>query len=403
MGSRPKTLVALIGETRGVELTANSFRANLLDALDADLALCVKADEPRNPLYERARFIWTFPESGDWNSTYDEMAGGRNWRALLGFSDFFLDGIERLDNPARPALSHPSRPSSDPILHFYRQLLKQSLEREDALADYDWLVVTRSDFLWPLPHPEVRLLADRRLYTLDGEQYGGVCDRHVVVPRRFFRQYLSLTDPIFNDPIGLKRRIEEVMAEQDWFFLNSERFLAMRLRDLQLWRRVRYLPYFPYLVRAASGPTGWSVGEFDAEHGLYVKYPAERDRSEIARRYVRDEASWERYLAPARGAPLRYALRKAYRDRGLYERNLRRRDPLLRATHRGAAMAASAFRRAVQSARRVAASVDRGAARLGRFLRLIPGMPTLLDARVRRMRNRAQRRRRKRREAHGSP
>jgi hypothetical protein len=391
MARRPKTLVALIGETRGAEVTADSFRINLLDALDADLALCVKAGEPPNPLYEWARFVWTFPESGDWSSTYDEMAGGRHWRALLGFSDFFLDGLELVDDAERPGSSPPSRPTSDPILHFYRHLLKQSLERDDVLGGYDWLVVTRSDFLWPLPHPDVRLLGDRRLYTLDGEQYGGVCDRHFLIPRRFAPRYLTVTEPIFTQPAELKLRIEETMAERDWFFLNSERFLAMRLWDLGLWRRVRYLPYFPYLVRPASGVTGWSIGELDQELGLYVKYPAERDRSEMSRRYVRDQASWKRYLAPIRGAPRRYALRKAYRERGLYERNFRRRDPLLRVSRRAVAIARSWFRRSVDT-------IDRTAAGLGRLLRHIPGLPALLDARVRRMRRRAERRERKRRE-----
>ena len=43
MRGSAKVLVVLIGETRATELTAESFRANVLDALGADLALCVRA------------------------------------------------------------------------------------------------------------------------------------------------------------------------------------------------------------------------------------------------------------------------------------------------------------------------------------------------------------------------
>ena len=47
-------LIALIGETRASELTFESFLAQVLDPLDADLGLCVRSGEPPNPFYERA-------------------------------------------------------------------------------------------------------------------------------------------------------------------------------------------------------------------------------------------------------------------------------------------------------------------------------------------------------------
>jgi hypothetical protein len=384
MGRKPRTLVALIGETRATEITADPFRRNLLDALGADLALCVKAGEPANALYERARFVWTFEESGDWVADYDELAGRRDWRTLLGISDFFLDAIEYAGEPPPEGAG----PSSDPILFFYRQLLRRYLERDGTLADYDWLIVTRSDFLWPLPHPDPRHLSARRLYTLDGEQYGGVGDRHFVVPRRFFGPYLSVTDPIFSDPPRLRRRIDEVMAEQEWHLLSSERFLAMRLRDLGLWRRVRYLPYVPYLVRPPSGETSWSVGVFHEGLGYYVKYPTELERSEIARRLLPEARPWGRYLSPVRGLPLRLRVRRAYRERGLYERDLRRRDPLLRFLRRLPERRA----RLRERRRRAAARLDVLAGGLGRYLRMIPGLSAVLDARLRRLDRRARRR-----------
>jgi hypothetical protein len=39
-----RVLVALFGETRASELTAESFFSNLLDPLRADLAICVASD-----------------------------------------------------------------------------------------------------------------------------------------------------------------------------------------------------------------------------------------------------------------------------------------------------------------------------------------------------------------------
>jgi hypothetical protein len=382
MGSNPRTLVAIIGETRATELTAESFRTNVLDALGADLALCVKAGEPENPLHEWARYRWTFDEPRDWARQYDEMAGGAEWRALLGFSHHFLDALSA---PDQEDPSGEKRPSSDPILHFYRRILRFSLEREGLLESYDWLVLTRSDFLWPRPHPHPRHLSPRHVYTLDGERYGGVCDRHFVCPRRDFSRFLSVSEPIFAEPVELRRRIERISARQGWFFLNSERFLAMRLRELGLWGRLRYLPYVPYTVRAPGGPTNWSTGVFDQHRGYYVKYPAELEASEIAQDFIVDQVSWQHYLSPVRGAALRHRLKGAYRRRGLYERTFRRRDPILRGTGRLREASIRIGEASILMARRGGASLDRAAGRLGRHLRKIPGIPRLLDARRRRI------------------
>jgi hypothetical protein len=376
--AKPKVLVALIGQTRATELTADSFRANLLDALGADLALCVRAGEPPNPFHEWAKYVWTFEESGDWAAHYDEAAGNSDWRVLLEVGELMLGGIEDEKHPQKTSVA---------VLYYYRRLLWRKLRRTGLDRAYDWIVLTRSDLTWPAPHPDVRLLSDRRIYVLDGEQYGGVCDRHLVVPRRYFEPVLGgLVEPVFSDPRGLKRRIDSVVAREGWFLFNIERLLAMRLREAGLWRRVRYLPYVPFAVRAPGGPTAWSAGEFDEELGCYVKYPTETERSEIALDLLGDPPAWERYLSPLRGAGLRRRLRAAYRERGLYERAFRRRDPAVRALRR----AARALEAAGSPFRRAAASLRALEPRVGRQLRRAPGMPALLDARLRRIRRRAE-------------
>jgi hypothetical protein len=362
----PRVLVALVAETRAWQLTADSFYENVLDALDADLALCVRADEPHNPFYDRTKYMWTFHESGDWAEAYRRAVGSDDWRCLLEIGDFFMGGIE---DPEHPQVA------SAAILHYYRSLLGRRLEENGLIDEYDWVIVSRSDLMWPHPHPPVRHLSCRHIHFLDGEQYGGVTDRHAIVPRRYVPAYTSLTDPVFDDPIGLKERIDVAMEEEGWTLFNIERFLAWRLKELGLWRRVRYVPYMPYAVRVPGPTASWNHGVFDEELGYYVKYPTERERSEIAGRFVTDEDSWRLYLAPVRGARQRGRLEAAYHDRGLYERAFTR-PPVLN-----------------PFLQRTASRVDHGLARIGRELRKVPGMPTLLDARLERLRARAERRR----------
>jgi hypothetical protein len=363
-GERERVLVAVVAETRAWEVTAESFFSNVVDVLGADLALCVGDHESENPFYERAKFVWRTREPDDWGELYDQKAGGPQWRVLLTPGAQLLGGI---DDPEIKEIG------SGAIVLYFRQFLKESIQREGIADDYDWLVVTRSDLLWPAPHPSIRHLSARRIYALDGESYGGVEDRHLIVPRRYIRRFLQVPDPIFSDPIGLKNQLDRISVAQDWPVLNPERYLAARLKSLGLMRRVRFLPYVPFLVRTPGGSTRWSPGYFDEELGAYIKYPTELERSRIAQRFVFDQESWQRYLAPIGGARLRRELAAAYRERGLYERPFRRRE-----AHARAARRVSSF------ASRARGWRHRLSVAIGGKLRRVPGMASLLDARLRR-------------------
>src|SRR3954451_6337229 len=365
---RVRVLVAIVAETRAWEITAESFISHVLEPLQADLALCVGDHEDPNPLYDRAKFVWRSPEPDDWGELYDRKAGGSRWRILLKPWNQLLGGIE---DPEIEEIG------SGAIVVYFRQFLAESIERAGIGGDYDWLVVTRSDLLWPVPHPSTRFLSGRHIYALDGEGYGGVGDRHLIVPRRFVDRFLEVPEPIFSDPERLKRRLDRISVAQDWVMLNPERYLGARLKELGLARRLRFLPYVPYAVRPPGGATRWAEGVFDEERGYYVKYPTELERSRIAQRFVSDQESWGRYLAPIRGARLRRELRAAYRERDLYERPFPPSQAHVRAARRLGHFASNQRKR-----------MQHLLVRIARPLRRIPAIASLLDARVRRLRRR---------------
>src|SRR5262245_24305554 len=93
-GAQTRVLVAVTAETRGWQLTAESFFANVLDVLDADLALCVGDHETPNTLYERAKYVWRTQEPENWGEAYDRKSGGPDWRVLLKPGAQLLGGIE---------------------------------------------------------------------------------------------------------------------------------------------------------------------------------------------------------------------------------------------------------------------------------------------------------------------
>src|SRR3954471_5464712 len=319
-----RVLVAVVAETRAWQITAESLIANVVEPLGADLALCVGDHEEPNPLHDRAKFVWRVEEAGDWAAAYDRKAGGAGWRKLLTPGAQLLGGIE--DPEAQEV-------GSGAIVLYFRQLLAESIDQAGIADDYDWLIVTRSDLLWPVQHPPVESLSARHIHALDGEAYGGVEDRHLIVPRRHVRRFLEVPAPIFSAPESLRRELDRISVAQDWHVLNPERFLAARLKTLGL-ARIRYLPYCPYLVRGEGDRSRWTQGSLHEDGGYYVKYPTELERSRIAQRFVSDRDSWIRYLAPIRGAGRRRALRVAYRERGLYERPFAAREAPLRTARR---------------------------------------------------------------------
>ncbi|HKH22942.1 MAG TPA: hypothetical protein VKA88_04915 [Solirubrobacterales bacterium] len=367
-----RVLVVLLCETRAWKLTARSLAGRVLDPLHADLALCIGDREPPNPLHERAKFIWRAAEQDDWGDAYDAVAGHDRWRVLLKPRAQVFGGIRNPD---------AQEVGSGAIVLFFRHFLRESLEQARLLEAYDWVVITRSDLFWPVEHPSTPLLSNRQIYALDGEGYGGVGDRHFVVPQRHLRRFLSITAPIFDEPERLRRRLDRRSVAHDWPIMNVERLLAVRLKELGLWRAVRFLPYAPYAVRAASDATRWSEGVFDEEHGCYIKYPTELERSRIAQCFVGGQDSWREYLAPIRGLHKRRALRHAYRERGLFERPFRIGELHLRAARRGRHLAIK------QRERRQKMIVE-----IGRALRRTPRIASMLDARVRRIERRAERR-----------
>ena len=173
-----KTLVILIGNARGGEETWGTMYKNLLEPYNADLALCFgEVKEKASSLYQRAEYIWEIPEYKNWREFYD-LNFNSNWdlffkkhkygnATLMGGIDDFLG-------------------SGAIVFAFRHYLLKNKIE---FINQYDRIILTRSDFYYIDKHP---ILPLGKLYAVEGEEYGGISDRHFI-----FDSYMS------NDVLGI--------------------------------------------------------------------------------------------------------------------------------------------------------------------------------------------------------
>ena len=69
-----KTLVIILSETRAFELTFNNFKENVIDVLDADLALCIGVKKDynyENTFYKLAKYHFLYDEPDDYSISFD--------------------------------------------------------------------------------------------------------------------------------------------------------------------------------------------------------------------------------------------------------------------------------------------------------------------------------------------
>lgn len=276
-------LVIILAETRAYELTFDLFKENLLDALGADLALCVADNErecPSNPFYTHARYVWRYPEPPEWGAAFDyaqQVVGSdADWRQLLQIKDQWLGGVEDPE----------AHPGSGAILLFFRWFLKQQLIESGVMMLYDRYVVTRSDFMHEIPHVPLRLLAPDRIWIPDSQNYGGYTDRHVVASRCDILKVLSVCDDILAKPRSL---YERMCDQRRW---NLEKYLKFSFERMGIASRIRRFPYTMYAVRARGGHTRWQKGSYDEALGCYIKYPSEHARAHSVARTIRNKREW---------------------------------------------------------------------------------------------------------------
>jgi hypothetical protein len=186
------------------------------------------------------------------------------WREFLKVKEQFLGGVTD---------SHNQHPGSAGILIFFRWFLLKKLIDNDLINKYDKFIITRSDFIYQLPHPKVEHMNNNCIWIPDCEHYGGYTDRHVILSKNTVEPYLN----IFNNFV--LRSNEYFMKMKNYSHWNLEKLIKFHLEQNNVLHLVREFPYIMYGVRNINGTTRWSQGIYSNELGYYIKYQSEYDKS----------------------------------------------------------------------------------------------------------------------------
>ena len=190
------------------------------------------------------------------------------WREFLKIKDQFLGGIKDKDN---------EHPGSAGILIFFRWFLLKNLIDNDLINKYDRFVITRSDFIYQLPHPKVELMDENCIWIPDSQHYGGYTDRHAILSKTNVESYLNILNNFVlrsNDYfLKMKNKCDHNF---NW---NLEEVIKFHLEQNNVLHIVSELPYIMYTIRNINGSTRWQSGYFSDKHGYYIKYHAEYEKS----------------------------------------------------------------------------------------------------------------------------
>lgn len=286
-----KCLVIVICQTRAHKTVWESFQRNVLQSLPADLALCVSKSSSSDAFRDNAKYVWEYDDFSDWSDAFNmvhrELGGTSSWRHIL-------DVDPGRDSCLFGGIRHPNTLGSGAVLLYYRWRVLENIRRLGLKDQYDWFIITRSDYMYPVPHVPLELLSRDSVWIPDGEKYGGVTDRHLICPKEFIEQSIDMLQFI------LLRPTRALLEYTSWLRgkgANPETFIAYYLQRQNI--PVRFVPYFMYTVRELDeSPNPTKYGE--AGHVRYLstsyglKYPEEKVKSDRLR--IETPSDWSTYI-----------------------------------------------------------------------------------------------------------
>lgn len=285
-----KTLVIVLCQGRMLEKTFHSLQDNVCKPLNADLAFVGSSQNMQelSVINNYFKHVFNTNEPSSWLNQIDSIHSSKSWRSIADVSPVILGGT-----------GYGQSVGSGAIIMYYREVLRQYLN-EINTEEYTWFVITRSDFIWTIPHPCVQNLELDKIYFLDGQRYGGISDRHAIISKNNITKFLDISLPIFTDGHNLANRAKNNSV------VNAETLILLRLSELGLLEKCRFLPYMGATIRSLSTSSRWSQGVYSKKLNLYIKYPIELRMSVLLKYLFPYGLPWQKYLAG--GVIFRYSL-----------------------------------------------------------------------------------------------
>jgi hypothetical protein len=286
-----KTLVCVVNvRGREHEVTWNNFKKNVLDSLNADLAICM---EPRSnldftdPFWKNSKYIWFSPKFQNW---FDAIEYARQKDFPDADPNYWKKFAMLPGNAFHPLNNWDG--GFGAIQTFLKWYLWYNIRKENIFSQYDRIVLTRTDFNFLSPHPPMDILEPEYIWLPDGQHHTGYCDRHAVLSEQNAESFFSIlknmlvnTDELFNRlyvPPHLWRHSDGPHIEK----------LYKTVIDYELGEdSVRGFPYIMHLVREPSWPD-FAGTPFREDLGFYVRSQEEFESAQHFQTIYKTTEDW---------------------------------------------------------------------------------------------------------------
>lgn len=260
-----KTLVIIMGSIRGGEVTWSTFYRHMLDLNSADLALVigqVPRERQTSSLFQRAKYLYEFPEFHDWGEAVDQI-NGSHWRPYI---------LPYANDKWGTWGGVSGKPGSGAVIFMMRWYVTKFLAENDLLEQYDRFVLTRSDHFYGCDH-DLNLLDNDHIWIPHGEDYKfGITDRHLICNKGQILKALDVYPPIVKYP--------EKYASPQFADLNPEQLLRLRLEQENLWPWIRRFDRVMFTCAVEGDTTRWTnMSPQKVKEGVFLKYEYEYEET----------------------------------------------------------------------------------------------------------------------------
>ena len=239
-----KSLLILSGLPRGGESTWKTMSKFVLDSIGSDLAICYGSNlEIPRYLEEACTYKWEIDEPEDWKEYF--------------YKNYPENSVNYLELGRETGLENSG------LIGF---AIKDIIMKKyiNTLLKYDQIIYSRYDLYHVDHHP---VLDNNFIWIAEGEDYGGVNDRHFIFPSKDAQEVLDVCSYINNEN-SIKELPDLINTESVWYKHLESKKLDTKIK--------RYKKHY-FTVSAPGDSTRWRVAEYKLyfSNNLKLKYPNE--------------------------------------------------------------------------------------------------------------------------------
>jgi len=241
--NKKNNLVILAGIPRGGEESWKSIDHYLIKSHNADLAILTEEKYLSKYTLNNAKYIWSFKSYDNWEKYY--------------INKNLNNALKYLQKGKETGLYN-----SGIIVFALKDIVRDNYI--EILYEYDQIFFTRFDQYFADVNP---ILDNKNIWFVEGEDYGGINDRHFAFPSKYSKQilgiceYINSKDALNNLPL----------------FPNCESVWLEHLKDQNLEQFIKRFERTQFTVSKRGDFTRWRIAKYNLifHKDLKIKYPTE--------------------------------------------------------------------------------------------------------------------------------